>query len=144
MLIVSLWLFALPSTAVAQVGNQKLPSINKEPAASPPISPFSSTLDRPSLRVQTLTGLAGRSQSGASRDSLKNGTIIGAVVGAVALGVFGGALCNALHEPGEPSCVKDTLRIAALGAAIGAGAGLAVDAARTQRGGVAVSVRFRF
>jgi hypothetical protein len=33
-------------------------------------------------------------------------TIIGAVIGAVALGAFGAALCNALQEPGEPSCLS--------------------------------------
>jgi hypothetical protein len=34
---------------------------------------------------------------------------IGAVIGAVALGAFGAALCNALQEPGEPSCLSSGL-----------------------------------
>ncbi len=79
-----------------------------------------------------------------SRDSLKNGIVIGALAGAAALGTFGAVLCNALQEPGGPSCLGDTLRIAALGAAIGAGAGLAIDAAFTRQAGVRVSLRVRF
>ena len=74
-----------------------------------------------------------------SRDSLKNGTFIGAVVGAVSLGALAAILCNAYQEPGEPSCLGDTLRCAAFGGAIGAGAGVAIDAARNQRG---ITVRF--
>jgi hypothetical protein len=73
-----------------------------------------------------------------SRDSLRNGAIIGAVIGAVASAAFAATLCNAYRETGGPSCVPDTLRFAVIGGAIGAGAGLAVDAARTDRG---VSVR---
>jgi hypothetical protein len=83
-------------------------------------------------------------QSGSSRDSLKNGTIIGAAVGAIALGAFGAFLCNALQEPGDPSCLTGTLRIAALGAAVGAGAGLAIDAARSRGPGVTLSMKLRF
>jgi hypothetical protein len=78
------------------------------------------------------------------RDSLKNGAIIGAIVGAAALGTFGGFLCNALQEPGTPSCLGDTLRIAAVGAAIGLGAGLAIDAALMRQPGVGVAVRVKF
>ena len=74
-----------------------------------------------------------------SRDSLRNGTVIGTVVGAVALGALAATLCNAYQEPGEPSCLRDTLRFAAIGGAIGAGAGAAIDAARYQRG---ITVRF--
>ena len=79
-----------------------------------------------------------------SRDSVKNGAIIGAVVGAAALGTVGGVICNLLHEPGTPSCWSDTLRVAAIGAGIGLGAGVAVDAAFARRQGVAVRVRIRF
>ena len=74
-----------------------------------------------------------------SRDSLRDGVIIGAVIGAVASAVLAATLCNAYQETGGASCVPDTLRFAVIGGAIGAGAGLAVDAARTDRG---VTVRF--
>jgi hypothetical protein len=67
------------------------------------------------------------------RDSLKNGAIIGAVVGAVALGGFGGYLCVVLAEPGDPPCLPDILRIAAVGAGIGAGAGIGIDAMISPR-----------
>ena len=69
-----------------------------------------------------------------SRDSLRNGAIIGAVIGAAAFGTVAGILCHAYQEEGGPSCVPDTLRFAAIGGAIGTGAGLAIDAARTDRG----------
>jgi hypothetical protein len=69
-----------------------------------------------------------------SRDSLRNGAVIGAVIGAVAGGAFAAILCNAYQEKGGASCVPDTLRFAAIGGAIGTGAGLAIDAARTDRG----------
>lgn len=74
-----------------------------------------------------------------SRDSLRNGTIIGTVIGAAAFGAFAAVLCNAYQEEGSGSCLPDTLRFAAIGGAIGAGAGLAIDAARSQSG---VTVRF--
>ena len=74
-----------------------------------------------------------------SGDSLKNGAFIGTVIGAAAFGAFAAALCNAYQEEGDPSCLPDTLRFGAIGGAIGAGAGLAIDAARNQRG---VTVRF--
>ena len=74
-----------------------------------------------------------------SGDSLRNGAIIGTVIGAAAFGAFAAALCNAYQEEGGASCLPDTLRFAAIGGAIGAGTGLAIDAARHQRG---VTVRF--
>jgi hypothetical protein len=63
-----------------------------------------------------------------SRDSLKNGAIIGAVIGGVAMGAFGAALCHALKEPGDPSCWRGVLTIGALGAGIGAAGGAGIDA----------------
>ena len=78
---------------------------------------------------------------GPSRDTLKNGAIIGAVVGAVAVGSYGAFFCN-LYE--GDSCLLDTLRVAAVGAAIGAGTGLAIDAALTRHAGVAVRIGIRF
>jgi hypothetical protein len=78
-------------------------------------------------------------QSVRSRDSLRNGTIIGTVIGGAAFGAFAAALCNAYQEKGGASCLPDTLLFAAIGGAIGAGAALAIDAARSHRG---VTVRF--
>lgn len=62
------------------------------------------------------------------RDSVKNGAVIGAVIGAIALGGFVGWLCNALQEPGNPSCVPGTLVYTGIGAGIGAAAGAGIDA----------------
>ena len=78
-----------------------------------------------------------------SGDSLTNGTLIGAIVGAVALGTVGAVICKAFQEPSDPSCVGDSLRVAAIGAGIGAGVGIAVDAAR-QSGGVRVRLSVKF
>ena len=78
-----------------------------------------------------------------SRDSLRNGAIVGAVIGAVAFGAVAAALCRAYQEEGGASCVPDTLRFAAIGGAIGTGAGLAIDAARSYRS-VTLRLAIRF
>jgi len=62
------------------------------------------------------------------RDSVKNGALIGAVIGGIALGGFVGWLCNALQEPSDPSCVGPSLLYAGVGAGIGAAAGAGIDA----------------
>ena len=78
------------------------------------------------------------------RDSLKNGALIGALAGAAAMGTFAALICNAQQEPEGPSCLPDTLRIAGLGAAIGLGGGLVIDAALTKQAGASLSVGVRF
>ena len=62
------------------------------------------------------------------RDSLKNGALIGAVIGGIALGGFVGWLCNMLQEPSDPSCAPPALLYTGVGAGIGAVAGLGIDA----------------
>ena len=134
-------LFVLPGTAAAQARIAQFPlaaEVDRSDAA--PVL----RLDERALTIPDSPRAAQPPEPPPSRDSLKNGTIIGAVVGAVALGGFGALICNALQEPQGPSCLPGTLRIAAIGAAIGAGAGLAVDAAMTRQGGVGMSVGFRF
>lgn len=84
-----------------------------------------------------------RQHAAPSRDSLKNGAIIGALIGAAGLGILAATLCHAYQEDGGASCVPDTLRFAAIGAGIGAGAGLAVDVARHHRV-VTVRLAIRF
>jgi hypothetical protein len=78
-----------------------------------------------------------------SRDSLKNGAVIGALIGAASLGILGATLCYAYQEEGGASCVPNTLRFAAIGAGIGAGAGVVVDVARSHRA-VTVRLAIRF
>ena len=63
-----------------------------------------------------------------SRDSLKNGTIIGAVVGAIALAAPGAFICHMLREPGDPPCWKGVVTVGAIGAGVGAAAGAGIDA----------------
>ena len=63
-----------------------------------------------------------------SRDSIKNGAIIGAVIGGIAMGAFTTYLCHALKEEGDPSCWRGVLTISALGAGAGAAAGAGLDA----------------
>jgi hypothetical protein len=79
-----------------------------------------------------------------SRDSIRNGAIIGAMIGAVVAGAFAAAVCHVYQEEGGASCVPDTLRFAAIGGAIGIGAGLAIDAARSRNSGAAVRLAITF
>lgn len=87
------------------------------------------------------TQAAGRRSS---RDTLKNGAILGAIIGAAGFGALGAFTCHLHQEDGGASCLPDTLRVAAIGAAIGAGAGVAVDAALTRQGGIRVRVGVTF
>lgn len=79
------------------------------------------------------------------RDSIKNGALIGAVVGAVALGGFGLFLCHALNDTGgDPDCFPQVLGIAAVGAGIGLGAGMAIDLLFVRQAVPGVRVRISF
>ena len=78
----------------------------------------------------------------ASRDSLRNGAVVGAVIGAAALGAFAATLCHLHRESGGPSCLPDALRFAAIGGAIGLGAGVAIDLARNSGPMVRLSIAF--
>lgn len=143
-LVVPLLLLGLSTEARAQSEVPTAVVMNERPAVLADVSLRGIRSTQLRRGVHELAGQVQGSKPKGSRDSLKNGAVIGAVIGAVALGAFGAILCNALQEPGDPGCLPDTLRIAALGAAIGAGAGLAVDAARTQGPGVRVSLAIRF
>ena len=66
--------------------------------------------------------------SRSQRDSLKNGTIIGAVVGAAVMGGFVTFLCHALKEPGDPPCWHSSGLAIAIGAGAGALGGAGIDA----------------
>jgi hypothetical protein len=133
-------MLAIPGNAVAQTAGPKPITIGERIAAVR----FSPAAAKPDRSARKSFGIRQAAQPGARRDSLKNGAVIGAIVGAVALGGFGAAICHALREPSDPGCLAGTLRIAAAGAAIGAGAGLAVDAAMTHNTGARVAVRIRF
>jgi hypothetical protein len=78
----------------------------------------------------------------ASRDSLWNGAVIGAAVGAAALGGLAATICHVHREKGGPSCVPDALRFAAMGGAIGLGAGIAIDVARSSGPMIRLSIAF--
>ena len=67
-------------------------------------------------------------------DSLKNGALIGAVIGGVALGGFVNWVCNMLREPSDPSCLGGSLLYAGVGAGIGAAAGAGIDALASASG----------
>ena len=62
------------------------------------------------------------------RDSVKNGTIIGAIVGAAIFGGFVTFLCNALQEPSDRSCLGSALLGMGRGAGAGALGGAGIDA----------------
>ena len=97
-----------------------------------------------SFAADDLVGSARPAQRRSSRDTLKNGAIIGAVVGAAGLGAVAALICNLYQEEGGASCLRDTLRGAAIGAAVGIGAGVAVDAAFTRHAGVTVRIGVTF
>jgi hypothetical protein len=63
-----------------------------------------------------------RQAPGPRRDSLRNGLLIGAAIGAV-IGAIGADRCG-----NDFGCTGDTWQFLALGAAVGAGVGLGVDA----------------
>ena len=97
-----------------------------------------------SFAADDLAGIARLAQQRSSRDTLKNGAIIGTVVGAAGLGALTALICHLYQEEGGASCLRDTLRGAAIGAAIGIGAGVAVDAAFTRHAGVTVRIGVTF
>src|SRR5215510_5443384 len=142
-LLIALCLLLLPVDAVAQTGAFNPSSLDGSRASSPLGWDTVLQPGNPSLSVRNSRTVQ-QAPRRRSRDSLKNGIIIGAIVGAAALGTFGAVLCKAEQEPGGPSCVGDTLRVAALGSAIGAGVGLAVDAAASRHRGVTLSKTIRF
>lgn len=80
------------------------------------------------------------SQAG-SRDSLKNGVVIGAVVGAVAMGLLGGFLCEAVSDTETP-CWQAALVYGAGGAGAGALIGAGADALFQRRLAVRVPIEF--
>ena len=92
--------------------------------------------------LRDMSGAPPAATQGGTRDSLKNGAIIGALVGAAGFAVSGAVVCKMLQEPSDPSCVPGVLVFAAIGAGIGGAAGVGIDALidRSPRG---LNVRVR-
>jgi uncharacterized BrkB/YihY/UPF0761 family membrane protein len=124
---VLLCLALTPTSVLAQPSVRSATAVPFVPATVRRVPRFSVSAER--IQINTPT-----QQRVGSRDSLRNGAVIGAVIGAVGFGALAATLCNAYQEQNGASCVPDTLRFAAIGVAIGTGAGLAIDAARTDRG----------
>jgi hypothetical protein len=124
---VLLCLALIPAPVLAQSSVRSATAVRIVPPTVQPVLRFSVSADRIQANVPAHRRVG-------SRDSLRNGAVIGAVIGALAAGAFAATLCNAYQEKGGASCVPDTLGFAAIGGAIGTGAGLAIDAARTERG----------
>ena len=95
-----------------------------------PVSAQQATPAAPSLFLPAdgVVGSAQPAPRSSTRDSLKNGGIVGAIVGAVTFGAVAAVICNLYQEEGGPSCLGDTRRGVLIGAAIGTGVGVAVDA----------------
>ena len=100
------------------------PAFAQGPTDTP--SPVGSLRD--SIRAAAASASAQAPATNGRRDSLANGAVIGAVVGGATLGVIGGVICSLLHEEGNPPCWRGTLAIGAIGAGIGAAAGVGIDA----------------
>lgn len=124
---VLLCLALIPAPVLAQPSVRSATAVPFVPATVRQVPRFSVSAERIQIKGPS-------PQRVGSRDSLRNGAIIGAVIGAAAFGAFAATLCHAYQEKGGASCVPDTLRFAAIGGAIGTGAGLAIDAARSDRG----------
>jgi hypothetical protein len=82
-------------------------------------------------------------QTHGQRDSLKNGAVIGAVVGAAVMATGVGLLCKALQEPTDPTCWGSVGIGALYGGGIGVAAGVGLDAlfAKGQRAVQPVAIR---
>jgi hypothetical protein len=96
------------------------------------------------LAMEPSASVAQPAQRGSSRDPLKNGAIIGAIAGAAGSAAFAAVICQLYQEEGGRSCLPDTLRFAAIGTAIGIGAGVTIDASLTRQPGVAVRIGVTF
>lgn len=114
------------------------------PTPSPFVGPRLAEVERRSLFAKEMGGIPQPAQPAPSRDTLKNGAIIGAVAGAVGLGALGALICHLYREEGGASCLPDTLRVAAIGAGVGLGAGVVVDAALSRNAGVRVRLAVSF
>ena len=79
-----------------------------------------------------------------SRDSVKNGALIGAVIGGIALGGFVGWLCNMLQEPSDPSCLPPAMLYTGIGAGIGAAGGAGIDLLFSRSGPPSLRLRSSF
>ena len=143
-LVVVLVLVVLSSDAAGQ-STGPIPRLSGESPLPALVGPVFADLQRRSLTLEALT-VKGQpaQQARASRDTLKNGAIIGAVVGTAALAALGAFYCHLYQEENGPSCRSATLRAAAIGAAIGTGTGLVFDAAFDRHAGAAVRIRVRF
>jgi hypothetical protein len=141
---------ALPLALIACLAASERTLAAEEPPTVASHGRVISAFARPRLDVGSpsllLKGLADAApaQRRSSRDTVRNGAIIGAIAGALGAGAFGGLICRLYQEEGGPSCWPDALRGAAIGAAIGTGAGIAVDAARTRHPGVGVRISVTF
>jgi hypothetical protein len=101
-------------------------------------------LRRPEGALPPLANPPARAQHGSSRDTLANGALLGAVAGSAGAAAFAALICHIYQEQRGPSCWPDTLRGAAIGAAIGTVAGVTIDAAFTRKAGVALRVGVSF
>ena len=95
------------------------------PARQPARQPVAA-LQTPAL-ARAVSGIALTQVEPRRRDSVKNGTIIGAIIGGAAGAVGGWALAQIFEAEGA-NPVRPFVTITALGAGIGAGVGAGVDA----------------
>jgi hypothetical protein len=106
------------------------------------------TTDRPIARALSQSAVAATPapahavKQNQSRDPLKNGAVIGAVVGGIITGTGIGLLCHALNDTDEPQCWKAALLWGGIGAGGGAAIGAGIDALFTRRFAVRATVRF--
>lgn len=117
-------------------------------ALAGPAQPITPPAERPIARhieqtifVQAPTTADTRFAQAGSRDSLKNGAVVGAVIGGVATGLFIGYICHVFND-NDMNCWPPALLYAAGGAGAGALAGAGVDALFQRRVGVRIPIKF--
>ncbi len=91
---------------------------------------------------QTQTDFQTRLTQTGSRDSLKNGAVVGAVIGGAATGLLIGYLCHTFNDNDDLPCWQPVLLWTAGGAGAGALIGAGVDALFQRRLGFRATVRF--
>ena len=136
------WLAVSGSAIAAQ---ERGPARADERTSAPAfLQPRPVDRERLNLALPHLASPPARMPQGSARDTLANGAVIGAAAGAAGAAAVAALICHVYQEKGGPSCWPDTLRGAAIGAAIGTVAGVTIDAAFTRKAGVALRVGVSF
>jgi hypothetical protein len=111
-----------------------------QPINPPAPGPIARHLEQTVFHKAPMAAQSRFAQAG-TRDSLKNGAVIGAVVGGAATGLFIGYLCHIFND-NDMNCWAAAALWTGIGAGAGALVGAGVDALFQRRVGVRVPIKF--